>query len=97
MEKEKKLEYLKQQKENPTGGYRMLLIDTYNCLSDMIKASNEDWCNPYNTEVCKVVYGNTYHVPLIQRYIRDLNQLGCISITGSGSDRKIRILKEIDF
>lgn len=95
---EEKLNYLRNQKANPTaGGYRQLLIATYDYLREILNKTGFDWCNPYNIDVCKAVYGNTYHVPLIQRYIRDLKQLGYISIDGKGESRKIRIIKAIDF
>lgn len=96
--RQEKLEYLRKQRDGIVqGGYRDLLVATHKCLSDFCKNNPEGWCNPYNNQICKVVYGNTYHVPMITGFVSDLRSLGYIRIVGSGKERKIFIEKEVDF
>ena len=98
-EKQKeKIEYLRKQRDGIIcGGYRDLLANTYKCLSDLCAKNPEGWCNPYNNQICMVVYGNTYHVPMVPGFVSDLHNLGYIKSVGRGKDRKIYISKELDF
>ena len=101
MTEEKRLEklaYLRKQRDGIVrGGYRDLLVSTYQCLQDFCDKNPEGWCNPYNNQICMFVYGDTYHVPMISGFVSDLRSLRYIRIVGSGKDRKIYIEKEIDF
>lgn len=93
-----KIDYLRKQRDGIIeGGYRDLLVATYTFLKECCAKSTDFSCNPYNNTVCMAVYGNTYHVPMVSGFIRDLANLGYIKITGYGADRKITIAKELDF
>lgn len=97
-EKAQKLQYLRDQRDGLiSGGYRDLLVATYNSIQGFCLRNPEGWCNPYNNQICMDVYGNTYHVPMIAGYISALRNLGYIRIEGRGADRKISISKELDF
>lgn len=97
-ERVQKIQYLRDQRDGViSGGYRDLLVSTYNSLKHSCDKSEEGWCNPYNNQVCMDVYGNTYHVPMVAGYISALRNLGYIRIEGRGADRRIYISKELDF
>lgn len=97
-EREQKIQYLRDQRDGIiSGGYRDLLVATYNSIQIFCSRNPEGWCNPYNNQICMDVYGNTYHVPMIAGYISTLKSLGYIRIEGRGASRKIYINKEIDF
>jgi len=96
-ERQKKLAYLRAQKENSTGGYHDLLIDTYNCISDLIRKSEDNYCRTSSDDICKVVYGNTYHITMIDKFLYRLKQLGYISIKECYGYTQIEILKDVDF
>lgn len=97
-ERIKKLEYLRKQKDGIVqGGYRDLLVGTYNFLKELCNANPDGWCNPYNNQISLAVYGDTYNIPMVSRFVNDLRKLGYIKISGSGATRKIFIAKEIDF
>lgn len=92
------VEYLRKQKRGDIcGGYAELLTLTYNYLKAEVEKSEYEYCNPYNFNICRAVYGNDYHIPMIQGYINKLKSLGYISIKGSGINRKIAINKPLDF
>ena len=97
-ERTKKIQYLRDQRDGKIcGGYRDLLVATYQSLCSFCAKNPHGWCNPYNNQVCMDVYGNTYHVPMIAGYINALKELGYIRIVGRGAERKIYIQIEIDF
>ena len=95
---EQKIQYLRDQRDGIiSGGYRDLLVATYNSIKTFCSHNPEGWCNPYNNQICMDVYGNTYHAPMIAGYISALRKLRYIWIEGQGTSRKIYIIKEIDF
>lgn len=51
-DKEKKSAYLRGQKDNPTGEYRQLLIETYNCIADLIAKSEKRYCKTSCADIC---------------------------------------------
>ncbi|WP_349674880.1 hypothetical protein [Lacrimispora sp.] len=96
-DKDRKLAYLRSQKDNPTGGYRQLLIDTYNCISDLTVKSGNQYCRTSCADICNVVYGNTHHITMVDKYLYTLKQLGYISIKECQGYTQMEILKKIDF
>jgi hypothetical protein len=98
MNQENQIEYLRKQKnENICGGYAELLTSTYNYLKAQIENTDCGYCNPYDSDICKVVYGNSYHITMIRKYIYKLKALGYISIEGYNVNRKIMLIKPLDF
>lgn len=96
-ERQQKLAYLRSQKENPTGGYRGLLVDTYNCIYVLIQKSEDNYCRTSSDDICKIMYGNTHHITMIDKYLYRLKQLGYISIKERQGYTQIEILKGIGF
>ncbi len=95
---EEQIEYLKKQKRGEiSGGFADLLTCTYNFLTDQLSLAKVDYCNPFDSDICRAVYGDAYHIPMIRKFMYRLQKMGYISIIGSGRERQIRILKTLDF
>lgn len=95
---EENIELLRKQRdENIEGGYRDLIVKTYNYLVRKIEKSGNKFCNPKNKDVCNAVFGNPSQESKIRGFIKDLKRSEYISVEGSGPDRKIMILKDLDF
>ena len=95
---EENIELLRKQKaDNITGSYRDLFAKTYQYLAKKIEKSGNDFCNPKNADVSNSVFGNKTNESKVRGYITDLRKSEYISIEGIGMDRKIKILKELDF
>jgi ribosomal protein L10 len=87
----------KQRDENIVGGYRDLVVKTYQHIQKQIKKSGSSFKNPKNSDISKSVYGNRNQENSIRGFIKDLKKSGYISVYGVGLDREIKILKDLDF
>ncbi len=87
----------KQRDENVVGGYRDLVVKTYQYIQKQIKKSGSSFRNPKNTDISKAVFGNGNQESRIRGFIKDLKTSGYISVYGIGVDREIKILKDLDF
>lgn len=95
-----KVAYLRDQQNGLIEGkYSQYLVNIYEFLKRECDYSEDGTCNPYPWQVNDAAYPGEYkqnsHVGF--EYCRDLEQLGYISISGSGADKKIRITKKLDF
>ena len=97
-QKAKKLEYLRSQKENPTGKYRRYLVNTYNyILNDSI---GRGWSRARTREMIDYVYeGNPDHMAyeLVNKYKKTLKDLGYIKYVKENGEWHTHIVKELDF
>ena len=87
----------KQRDEKVIGGYRELVVKTYEYIQKQIKKPGSSFRNPKNSDISKAVYGNRNQESNIRGFIKDLNKSGYISVYGIGIDREIKILKDLDF
>lgn len=98
--KNKKILYLKNQKENPTGNYRNYLVRIYQYIYNDSKDSGKGWSDASPWKMLNFVYnGNPDHmgVELIKRWKKDLKELGYIRIVKENDEWKTYIDKELDF
>lgn len=47
---ERKVAYLKTQKDIPNADYRVYMINIYNYISDKCKENNNNWCTALNAK-----------------------------------------------
>ena len=87
----------KQRDEKIVGGYRELVIKTYDFLVWKVSEAKKDYCNPKNHEISEAVFGTRDSEIKVRGYVKDLKKSGYISVSNQGENRKIRITKEIDF
>ena len=87
----------KQRDDKVVGGYRDLVVKTYDFIQKKIKKSGSSYLNPNKSEISKVVFGNGHQESRIRGFIKDLKNSGYISVYGVGEEREIKILKDIDF
>ena len=87
----------KQRDDNVVGGYRDLVVKTYQYIQKQTKKSGSSFRNPRNADISKAVYGNRNQENNIRGFIKDLKNSGYISVYGVGLDREIKILKDLDF
>lgn len=98
----KQIKYLRSQKENPTGNYRMYLVNLYNLFYKGAKANGTNWCSNVDIPtMIKAAYSNveTDHESLfmVQRWKNDLKKLGYICDRKVNGEWRTYILKELDF
>mgnify|MGYP006883057225 CR=1 FL=1 len=95
---EENLEKLRKQRdENVLGGYRDLVVKTYTFVEKKIAKSGQGFCNPKNADISNAVFGNRREDDKIRGFMKDLKKSGYISIDDVGENRKVRIIKELDF
>ena len=95
---EENLEKLRKQRDDKVvGGYRDLVIKTYDFLALKVSEAKKDYCNPKNHEVSEAVFGTKESETKVRGYIKDLKKSGYITVSNAGENRKIRIIKKIDF
>lgn len=92
-----KLEYLRKQRSGEaSGAYYQLLEETFNYIDNKISESQLDYCNPTFYEIGVAIYGGSRRT-MVMKFLNELVYLGNISIEGKGEDRKVRILKPLEF
>ena len=95
---EENIEELRKQRDTDVvGGYRDLVVKTYNYIEKKINQSEKGYCNPRNKDICKAVFGHKKAEEKIRGFVKDLKISEYISTEDVGVDRKVRILKKIDF
>ena len=87
----------KQRDDNIVGGYRDLVVQTYQYLQKDINKSILGYCNPKNSDISYVIFGNKNQESKIRGFINDLRKSGYISVYGIGLEREVKIKKELDF
>ncbi|MCM0648649.1 hypothetical protein NBE98_09710 [Clostridium swellfunianum] len=99
-QKEKKLKYLREQKENPTGNYRKYLVRTYGYIQNDSKVDNRGWSKTTLRKMMNYVYeGNPDHMAneLVVEYKNTLRDLGYIKNIKENGEWHTYIIKELDF
>ncbi len=101
---ERKIAYLKTQKDIPNADYRVYMINIYNYISDKCKENNNNWCYCIECkewDIKKIITLGTHNSDMslteCRRYIKELHELGYIKkrfVEGTWREYKI---KEIDF
>lgn len=101
-QKIKKIEYLRSQKEHPTGNYRRYLVNLYELFYNGAKNQGTDWCPNINVPtMVKAAYANLSpdHLSsqMVLRWKDDLKELGYIADRKVDGEWRTYILKELDF
>ncbi|NRT34128.1 hypothetical protein BJV38_003286 [Clostridium beijerinckii] len=95
-----KLDYLRDQKENPTGNYRKYLVRTYEYILNKSKENNTEWAKTNLREMIDYVYEESPdHMAneLVVNYQKDLKNLGYIKKLKEDGEWHVYIIKELDF
>lgn len=87
----------KQRDDNVMGGYRDLVVKTYQYLNKEFKKSKTGFCNPKYSDISKAVYGTRNEERKIRGFIKDLSKSGYISVYGVGTEKEVKIAKKLDF
>ncbi len=99
-QKNKKINYLKEQKENPTGNYRRYLVNTYNFILNDAKANGKGWSKANTRQMLKYVYeGSSDHMgyEMVNDFKRTLRDLGYIKFVKENDEWHTYIVKELGF
>ena len=97
---EKKLTYLRAQKENPTGNYRKFLVNVYNYILEDSMKDNRGWSKANTREMMNYVYeGSPDHMgyELINEWKKELKEMGYIKFVKENGEWHTYIVKELDF
>ena len=95
-----KLEYLRAQKEKPTGNYRKYLVNIYNFILEDSKKDGRGWSKANTREMMKYVYeGDPDHMgfELINEWKKELKEMGYIKFAKEKEEWHTYIVKELDF
>lgn len=99
-QKIKKLNYLREQRENPTGNYRKYLVRTYEYILNDSKIDNRGWSKTTLRKLTDYVYeGSPDHMgtELVVEYKNTLRDLGYIKNVKEDDEWHTYITKELDF
>ncbi|NSB45429.1 hypothetical protein B0P06_005200 [Clostridium saccharoperbutylacetonicum] len=94
------LDYLRAQKENPTGNYRKYLVRSYEYILNKSKENNTELAKTNLREMIDYVYeGSPDHMgnELVVNYQKDLKNLGYIKKLKENGEWRVYIIKELDF
>jgi hypothetical protein len=97
---ETKLEYLRSQKENPTGNYRKYLVNIYNYILEESKKDNRGWSRANTREMLNYVYENKpdhMGYELINEWKKELKEMGYIKFVKENDEWHTYVVKELDF
>lgn len=95
---EENIEKLRKQRDDKVkDGYRAYVVKVFVYLRKGIALSNTDYCNPKYSDVSKAIYGSRNEERKIRSFIKDLKNSGYISVYGVGTEKEIKIVKELDF
>lgn len=94
-----KLDYLRKQRDGLiVGDYRNYLYNLYMSLKERCSETEDGSCNPYPWQILVALdRDDLYKSNLVYTYCDDLEALGYIRMQGYGKDKKIFIIKDIDF
>ena len=99
-QKAKKLIYLREQKERPTGNYRRYLVNIYNYILNDSKSNGKGYSAANTKMMLNYVYeGPSDHMgwEKITEWKRELSDLGYIKFVKEGTEWRVYIAKELDF
>jgi hypothetical protein len=95
---EENIEKLRRQRdEKVKDSYREYVVKVYVYIRKGIQLSKTDYCNPRYTDISKAIYGNGNQESKIRSFIKDLRDSGYITVYGVGTEKEIKIVKELDF
>lgn len=95
---EENIELLRSQRdEKIPGTYREALAKTLGYLEIKCNKSDSGVCNLPNRDIAYAVFGSVKDDTKVKRILQDLKRSEYISTEGIVPDRKIMILKELDF
>lgn len=97
---ESKLQYLREQREKPTGNYRKYLVRTYEFILNDSKIDNRGWSNTNIRNMIAYVYeNNPDHMgfEMVVEYKNTLRDLGYIKNIKENNEWHTYIIKELDF
>lgn len=95
---EENIEKLRKQRDDKVkGSYREYVVRVYLYLKKGIKLSKTDYCNPKYSDVSQAVYGTRNEESKIRSFIKDLKKSEYITVYGVGTEKEIKIIKELDF
>ncbi len=95
---EENIEILRKQRDDKIkGSYREYVVKVYVYLRKGIALSNTDYCNPKYSDMSKAIYGNKNEERKIRSLVNDLKKSGYITVYGVGTEKEIKIVKELDF
>ncbi len=94
-----KLDYLRKQRDGLiVGDYRNYLYNLYMYLKERCSETEDGSCNPYPWQMLVALGRDDLHKSYLgYTYCDDLEALGYIKMQGNGKDKKIFIIKDIDF
>jgi len=99
-QKEKKLKYLREQKESPSGNYRKYLVRTYEYILNDSKIDNRGWSKTTLRKMVDYVYeDNPDHmaIEMVIEYKNTLRDLGYIKNIKENEEWHTYIIKDLDF
>jgi len=97
---DKKIVYLREQKENPTGKYRQYLVNVYNYILEDSAKDNKGWSKANTRAMINYVCGdNPDHMAyeMINDWKKELKELGYIKFVIENEEWHTCIAKELDF
>ena len=95
---EENIEKLRKQRDDRIkDGYRAYVVKVYVYLRKGIEMSKTDYCNPKYSDMSKAIYGDRNQESKIRAFIKDLKKSGYITVYGVGTEKEIKIVKELDF
>ncbi|GEB32820.1 hypothetical protein [Brevibacillus parabrevis] len=99
-QKNQKLKYLREQRENPTGNYRRYLVNTYNYILNDSRNNNKGWSKASSREMVNYVYeGSPDHMgyELVEEYKKTLRDMGYIKFQKENNEWRTYVIKDLDF
>lgn len=95
---EDNIEKLRKQRDDKIkGSYREYAVKIYVYLRKGVELSKTNYCNPKYSDISKAVFGNRNEESKVRSFIKDLKKSGYISVYGVGTEKEIKIIKELDF
>lgn len=97
---DKKLKYLREQKENPTGNYRKYLVRLYTCILEDSKIENRGWSNIKLSTLKAYVYEQEpdhMGTDMIIEWKKELKEMGYLRNQKVDGNWRTYIIKELDF
>lgn len=95
---EDNLEILRKQRDDKVkGGYRDLVVKTYNYIEKNISRSRLDYSVLRNREISKGLFQTFKEEAKIRGFVNDLRKSDYLSVENIDDERRIKILKKINF
>lgn len=99
---EKKISYLRSQRDNPTGNYRRYLVNIYNLYKQRADENGTNWAPDVSLScLVRVAYAglDIDHSAFekVKKWKQDLKNIGYIESRNVDGEWRVYILKELDF